>query len=344
MRILFVSDVYFPRVNGISTSIRTFAHALQAFGHAVHLVAPEYTAHVADEDWIRRMPARRSRLCPEDAVMRYGSVLERFARPAGSRYDIVHVHTPFVAHRLGLKLARLFDIPCIETCHTFPEDHLHHYLPWIPRGTARGIARLVSRHLYNRVDAVVVPSQPMRDILRHCGVTSRIEVIATGLPEQGFAEADGMAFRRKYRIPQERPLLLYVGRAAVEKNIGFLLRMAAELRTIQPDLLLVIASRGPEERNLHRLAAELNLKPNVLFIGDLDRDIELNACYCAADVFVFASRTETQGLVLLEAMAQGTPVVALAERGTRSILVDGEGALIAPEDERIFARKVHALL
>jgi 1,2-diacylglycerol 3-alpha-glucosyltransferase len=131
---------------------------------------------------------------------------------------------------------------------------------------------------------------------------------------------------------------------AFEKNIAFLVRMLTHLRQQQPDALLVIAGEGPAEDSLHAMSKQLGLQDNIQFIGYLDREKELNACYRAADVFVFSSKTETQGLVLLEAMAQGTPVVALAELGTKSILIEGEGALIAPEDEQVFAEKVRCLL
>lgn len=344
LKILFISDVYFPRVNGVSTSIRTFAYQLQELGHEVHLVAPDYGVATEDEAWIRRIPSRRIYFDPEDRLMKYGFALDQLMQLRSEQYDLVHIHTPFVAHYLGQKLAHLLDIPCVETYHTFFEDYLHHYLPWVPRGMARGIARFVSRRQCNGVDAIVAPSKPMLDVLRHYGVEARAEVIPTGLQAQSFADADGRAFREKFRIAPDRPVALYVGRVAFEKNIDFLLRMAVELRAMEPEMLLIIAGEGPAEQSLHQLAAQLDLQQNILFIGYLDRNTELNACYKAADVFVFSSKSETQGLVLIEAMAQGTPVVAIAELGTKSILIEGEGALIAPEDEVVFAEKVHRLL
>ena len=344
MKILFISDVYFPRVNGVSTSIRTFVYQLQELGHEVHLVAPDYGVATEDEAWIRRIPSRRIYFDPEDRLMKYGFALDQLMQLRSEQYDLVHIHTPFVAHYLGQKLAHLLDIPCVETYHTFFEDYLHHYLPWVPRGMARGIARFVSRRQCNGVDAIVAPSKPMLDVLRHYGVEVRAEVIPTGLQAQSFADADGRAFREKFRIAPDRPVALYVGRVAFEKNIDFLLRMAVELRAMEPEMLLIIAGEGPAEQSLHQLAAQLDLQQNILFIGYLDRNTELNACYKAADVFVFSSKSETQGLVLIEAMAQGTPVVAIAELGTKSILIEGEGALIAPEDEVVFAEKVYRLL
>ncbi|PKO25462.1 MAG: glycosyl transferase family 1 [Betaproteobacteria bacterium HGW-Betaproteobacteria-8] len=344
MKILFISDVYFPRVNGVSTSIRTFAGQLQELGHVVHLVAPDYGVATADEAWIRRIPARKIYFDPEDRLMRYGVALDHVMELRREKYDLIHIHTPFAAHYLGRKLAHLLDVPCVETYHTFFEDYLHHYLPWIPRRTARGIARFVSQRQCNEVDAIVAPSQPMLDVLRQYGVRAKAGVIPTGLQAQSFAAADGAAFREKYGIPLERPMILYVGRVAFEKNIPFLLRMAVELREMQPDVLLVVTGEGPAEQSLHQLAIELNLQNNIRFIGYLDRNTELNGCYKAADVFVFSSKSETQGLVIIEAMAQGTPVVAIAELGTKSILIEGEGALIAPEDELIFAERVNSLL
>ena len=344
MKILFISDVYFPRINGVSTSIRTFVEQMQGLGHEVHLIAPDYGVATQDESWIKRIPARSIYFDPEDKLMKYGEVLQRLPGLRRERYDIVHIHTPFVAHYVGLKLARELNVPCVETYHTFFEDYLHHYLPWIPKTIARGVARMISKRQCNAVDAIVAPSQPMLDVLRGYGVKVNAEVVPTGLQMHSFKSADGKAFRQKYEIPLERPMLLYVGRVAFEKNISFLLEMLKVLVQDVPDVLLVITGEGPAEASLHRLTQELGLTHNVKFIGYLNRELELNACYQAADVFVFSSKSETQGLVLLEAMAQGTPVVAIAELGTTSILVDGQGALIAPDDVAGFSDKVKHLL
>lgn len=344
MKILFVSDVYFPRINGVSTSIRTFVEQMQNLGHVVHLIAPDYGISTQDEAWIKRIPARSIYFDPEDKLMKYGEALQRLPELRQEGYDIVHVHTPFVAHYLGLKLARELNVPCVETYHTFFEDYLHHYLPWIPKAMARGMARLISKRQCNAVDAIVAPSQPMLDVLRGYGVKACSNVIPTGLQAHSFKAADGKAFRAKYGIAVDRPMLLYVGRVAFEKNINFLLDMTKVLIEQRPDVLLVVAGEGPAEASLHKLAKNLGLENNIKFIGYLDRHKALNACYQAADVFVFASKSETQGLVLLEAMAQGTPVVAIAELGTASILVEGQGALIAVDDTAQFAEKVYQLL
>lgn len=349
MKILFISDVYFPRINGVSTSIRTFVEQLQRLGHEVHLIAPDYAVATQDEamkneEWIKRIPARSIYFDPEDKLMKYGEAWKLLPELEQEKYDIIHVHTPFVAHYLGLKLAAKLNIPCIETYHTFFEDYLHHYLPWLPKSFARSTARAISKRQCNALDAIVAPSQPMLDVLRKYGVNVQAEVIPTGLQEHSFDLADGQAFRQKYGIPLDRPMLLYVGRVAFEKNIPFLLEMTKLLSKNRPDILLVVTGEGPAEASLHQLAKTLDIENNVKFIGYLNRETELNACYESADVFVFSSKSETQGLVLLEAMAQATPVVAIAELGTASILVEGKGALIAEDNTQHFAQRVEQLL
>ncbi|OQW68981.1 MAG: glycosyl transferase family 1 [Proteobacteria bacterium ST_bin12] len=344
MNILLISDVYFPRVNGVSTSIRTFTQQLQKMGHSVHLIAPDYGVTTEDEAWITRVAARSIYFDPEDKLMKYGEVLKLSRKLKAMQFDMLHIHTPFIAHYAGLKLAKTLNIPVIETYHTFFEDYLHHYLPWIPQFAARGLARMISKNQCNQVDAIVAPSQPMLDVLRSYGVNTLSEVIATGLLEHSFSPADGNAFKVKHGIALERPLLLYVGRVAHEKNIGFLLVMVKLLSEVMPEVLLVITGEGPAVPSLRASVKAHGIESNVQFIGYLNRETELNSCYKAADVFVFASKSETQGLVILEAMAQGTPVVAIAELGTASILIEGQGALIAPENESEFVQKVHSLL
>jgi glycosyltransferase involved in cell wall biosynthesis len=159
-----------------------------------------------------------------------------------------------------------------------------------------------------------------------------------------FSRGEGAAFRRRHGLAPGRLLLTYVGRVAHEKNIEFLLEMLTELRSALPDVLLVIAGEGPALPHLRRRARDLGIADAVLFVGYLSRDGELQDCYAAGDVFVFASRTETQGLVLLEALALGVPVVALPTLGTREIVLPRRGTCPAPDDPAGFAAVVAELM
>ena len=254
------------------------------------------------------------------------------------------MQTPFAAHYAGLRLARARNIPCIATYHTHFEEYLSCYVRFLPRATLRAAARRLARHQCNALDAVVVPSQPMAATLCGYGIDRPLHVIATGLPESQFVRGDGRRFRQTWGIAPERKLALFVGRTAFEKNIGFLLEMMAIARRQRPELMLVIAGEGPALATLRRQAAVLQLDDHVRFVGYLPREGGLRDCYAAADVFTFASQTETQGLVLLEAMAIGLPVLAIPALGAAEIILPRRGAVAAADTADAFAAQLVALI
>ena len=342
MRILMVSDVYFPRVNGVSTSIETFRHTLAAHGVAVELVVPRY-GDEADEAGIARVRGWPVPGDPEDRLPHWRTMHRRVLEAARG-CDLIHIQTPFVAHYAGLKAARTLGLPVLATYHTLFEEYVQHYAPFLPAGLLRGQARALSRRQCNALDAVVVPSIAMRERLQAYGVRTPLHILPTGIPLGQFASGDGAAFRRRHGIAPERPLALFVGRIAHEKNIGFLLDALPRARQACPQMLLLIAGEGPAQPELQQRVQREGLGDAVRFIGYLDRRQDLPACYAAADVFAFASRTETQGLVLLEAMAAGLPVVALAEMGTTDILGPGKGAVVPVAEPAAFGTALGRLL
>ncbi|WP_407276494.1 glycosyltransferase [Halothiobacillus sp. DCM-1] len=352
MHILMISDVYFPRINGVSTSIHSFRSELIRAGHRVTLICPEYPEahslaraqdHQDDED-ILRIPARTVLLDPEDRMMRFGVITGLIPILKARAIDLVHIHTPFVAHYAGIRLARSLGIPVVESYHTFFEEYLYNYIRWLPRNGLRFAARYFSRSQCNAVDALIAPSSPMRHALNRYGVTTEMYTIPTGLNLDAFLTPPTHDFRARLGLSAEQPLLLYVGRVALEKNIGFLLDMLPLVRAAHPSAVLVIAGEGPAESPLRAQVAERQLDDAVRFVGYMRRDGELQDAYRAADLFVFASRTETQGLVLLEALALGTPVVALGIMGTRDVLDETGGCRIPADNPTAFSQAVNTLL
>jgi glycosyltransferase involved in cell wall biosynthesis len=337
-----VSDVYFPRINGVSTSIETFRGALAAHGVAVSLVAPSY-GDDTPAPGVTRVPARRVLGDPEDRLAHYAK-LRRATLKAAADCDVIHIQTPFAAHYAGLHAARVLNKPVIATYHTLFEEYLQHYIPWLPAKMLRGLARRFSRGQCNALDAVIVPSSAMRARLREYGISRPLHVLPTGLPDSAFTPGDGAGFRARQGIAPARPVVLFVGRVAHEKNIRFLLETVALARRTLPNLLFLITGEGPARADLELQAAQLGLGDHVRFLGYMDRKRELPAAYAAADAFIFASRTETQGLVLLEAMAQGCPVVGLSIMGTADILEPRRGCRIAPDAPAGFADMLVELL
>jgi len=345
MRILMISDVYFPRINGVSTSIQTFRRGLHAAGHETILIAPEYPGAAPDtEPNILRVPSRGVPRDPEDRAMKLGAIRALRSQLEKLEPDLVHVQTPFIAHYQGTALARALRVPVIETYHTYFEEYLHHYVPLMPRAVMRFMARRFTVSQCNVLDALVVPSRAMEQALLDYGVECPMHIIPTGMEMDRFAGGDGQRFRAELGIAPGQPVLVHVGRIAHEKNIEFLFRMFEIVVRSKPGAVFVVAGEGPALTSCKAYVRTLGLAQQVRFVGYLSRERELLDCYRAGDLFVFSSKTETQGLVLLESLALGVPVVSTAHMGTADIVNPQRGAHVAPDDEAEFANTVVRLL
>jgi len=344
MRVLLISDVYFPRINGVSTSIQTILRGLPN-DHEACLIAPDYGIPWDDEGHdIIRITSHPTPGDHEDRVM-YGSEIRKLYRQLENKnFDAVHIHGFGIAFYEGMRLAKHLRLPVLSTYHTNFDEYLPHYVSFLPAAVTRFGCRQAAIWQCNAVDAVIVPSRAMASALKGYGVHSQLHVIPTGLDLDRFRHGIGARFRRRHGVASNRQILLFVGRVAREKNIGFLIRMLTEVVPFIPDVLLVIAGDGQDLDRCRKLALSLDLRRNVLFVGWLDRDSELMDCYAASNIFVFASRTETQGLSLLEAMAMGVPVISISCLGSEDILQSKCGAVVVPEDETHFATQTCKLL
>jgi glycosyltransferase involved in cell wall biosynthesis len=345
MRILMISDVYFPRINGVSTSIQTFRRGLHAAGHETILIAPEYPGAAPDtEPNILRVASRGVPRDPEDRAMKLGAIRALRSQLERLEPDLVHIQTPFIAHYQGTALARALRVPVIETYHTYFEEYLHHYVPLMPRAVMRFLARRFTVSQCNVLDTLVVPSRAMEQALLDYGVNCPMHIIPTGMEMDRFAGGDGQRFRAELGIAPGQPVLVHVGRIAHEKNIDFLFRMFEIVVRSKPGAVFVLAGEGPALASCKAYVRSLGLAQQVRFVGYLSRERELLDCYRSGDLFVFSSKTETQGLVLLESLALGVPVVSTAHMGTADIVNPQRGAHVAPDDEAEFANNVVRLL
>ena len=343
MKILFISDVFFPRVNGVSTSIQTFKEDLIKLGHTVHLICPLYR----DEKKITTITRIKSKSIffdPEDHLMSGKHLKKITPWIKKQKFDIIHSHTPFVAHFYAKKLSKILKIPFVETYHTSFEDYLHLYMPFLPESFARFLSRNIAKFICNHCDGLISQSEQMKDILVNYKIKKPIEIIPTGLHQRSFTQKDRYIFRNLNKIDENDNLLLFVGRVAHEKNIDFLLYAFEEILKYKENAKFLITGEGPALDHIKNLIKQLGLQKNVILTGYLDPECELLNCYATANLFIFASKTETQGLVLIEAMAQGLPIVALAENGTKSILVNNPGAIISKDNYEQFAQDCIRLL
>ncbi len=347
LRIGLFSESFQPVQNGVATALLTLTAGLRERGHRVCVFAPEHHNQTGPETGVMRFPSFVSSLNPEYPLaypfLPRLTLASHFRR---LRLDIVHTHTPFVMGLTGAKLAIRRSVPLVSTFHTLYSQYSH-YAPVLPESVTVGILEHYLLWYYNRVAEIICPSKVAADHLRALGVTQPISVIPTGIPlppAELISEAARQSERQQIGIGVDTPLLLYAGRLAKEKNIAHLLNVFAILRQSVPDAALAIAGGGPFQDELREMAEALPCGDAVRFLGPVPR-CRMDALYAAANVFCFPSPSETQGLVIGEARAAGTPCVTVNAGGAPETVCDGEdGFLVAPEDAAAFAFRLAQIL
>ncbi len=349
MKITFFSDSYRPYTSGVVISLETFKKELTALGHKTYLFVPSYPNYQDKEENIFRFKAIPAPTNPDFTIAlplswRAKSVIRNF------QPDIIHVHSPFMLGQLGARYARQLNVPLVFTFHTLYEEYVH-YVPLAPKITKK-TTRYFCRNFCNKCDLIIVPTAEIGKYLKGLGVTTPVKKVPTGINMEEFTvqSTNGSWLRKNYDIAAEERLLLFVGRLGQEKNLTFLLQAYKEVQEEFPATRLVLVGGGPEEKNLKYIANQLGMASKVVFTGALPKE-KVIECYYAADLFVFTSVTETQGLVLPEAKAAGLPIIALSAYGAAEMVVDGEdGFLITPkplkEKETLaeFAAKIKLVL
>ncbi|WP_439328931.1 glycosyltransferase family 4 protein [Desulfofundulus thermosubterraneus] len=339
LKIGVFTDSYRPYTSGVVRSIDTFTAELTKLGHDIYIFAPNYP-NCSREKRVFRFPSVPA---PTNRDFALAVPFSFRLKPTINQWqpDIIHVHSPFLLGRVGARYAHKLGIPLVFTFHTLYDQYVH-YVPFA-QGVTRELTRRFCRDFCNRCDLVVAPTGIIEEHLKKMGVRTKIKVIPTGINLEEFTQGDKNWLRREHGIKPEEKILLFVGRLGQEKNIGFLLSAFAELSRGNSNLKLVLVGGGPEEVNLKRQAAQLGIGQQVIFTGTLNRTEVIN-CYQGADLFVFASKTETQGLVLAEAKAAGLPVVAVKAFGTSEMVRDGEDGFLTPENKDLFVAKIKELI
>ncbi|MDP2182777.1 MAG: glycosyltransferase family 4 protein [Actinomycetota bacterium] len=339
MRIGFFTDTYTPQINGVVTSIRLFKRALEARGHEVYVFAPD-PEHDEDGEVTVRFPSMPFAFQPE---MRLASPFSMDALRLldAVDFDVVHSHDPFSIGLFGHRVARRHAIPYVHTYHTLYPEYVHYV--WETRLT-KSLARRLSREFCEACNTIIAPSTKIEQFLREWGVTVPIEVIATGVDIARYGAKDDSAvesLRTRLGLRDSDRVALFMGRLGREKSIETLIRAIWHSR--HSTTKLVIAGDGPDHAELARLARDLGLGKRVVFAGYLRGD-EAVAAYHAADVFAFASTSETQGLVIGEAMAAGLPVVAVEDLAVQDFVVHGATGFLVPGRPEDVARSLDNLL
>ncbi|BBO86683.1 glycosyl transferase (plasmid) [Desulfosarcina ovata subsp. sediminis] len=345
-RVAMFTNNYLPFIGGVPLSIDRLCRGLVQVGEAVKIFAPAYP-----EPWIDPQDGGVVR-CPALFNMRLAgfpvaNVLSRKIKAAFSAFecDLVHVHHPFWLGKKGMQLAKKHGLPVVFTYHTRLERYTH-YLPFPGTALKNLAAHLMIKRFANHCDAIITPTPSTEEYLRNLGVSALIETIPTGVGMEDYTcwtPQQVQALRSRYTAAEE-PLLISVSRMAREKNLDFLIDGLAKVKKrIRIPFKCLLVGEGPEKRRLMETVAALGLNEQVVFTGNmLPRDVA--RCYLAADLFVFASTSETQGMVLIEAMAGGCPVVAVRASGVYDVVRDGYNGMIVAESTESWSKAVATLL
>jgi 1,2-diacylglycerol 3-alpha-glucosyltransferase len=340
VRVALFTNNYVPFCGGVTISVETLRRGLEASQHEAWVFAPRFPGTPPDGDRVIRYPSVPAATYPEFALaIPYSPRIA--ARARRLEVDIVHAHHPFLLGPVARRLARRLGVPLVFTYHTRYEKYAH-YVPLSRALVERAAVRLSTRFA-NRCDAVLAPSALIRDELQARGVRAPITVVPTGVDLQQFRPGDRQEARRALGLPDTGLLLLYVGRLDREKSVERILLAFDRVAGTVPQAHLALVGQGTEAARLRAVAESALAAPRIMFLGARPHD-GLAPYYRAADAFVFASETETQGLVLAEAAACGTPAVAVSAPGCDEVVRDGETGLLTKSDTTALADAVISLL
>lgn len=338
MKIGFFTDSYLPSHDGVATSVETSAHELQRLGHEVSIIAPNQP-HQKDRKNVHRIISIRTLQKPEIWVGLDVPQPELF-KVASLEFDIIHGHSGGPISLLGLQLAKLHDIPFIETYHTLWKYYVHYFPLHLVNAW---MLQKVSKLWGNDCDALIAPSYKIKTELINYGVNAPIYVLPSGIPLQKYSIKQAEYLHEKLRIPKDKKIILTVGRLEPEKSLDFVIKVFAEFSQSRDNFVLCIVGEGREKQSLKELAQDLNVSDSIYFVGAIPFS-DMPLVYKDSYLFVFGSQTETQGMVIVESLATGVPVIAVQDSAIADAVQNGLNGFLVRKDVSTFADQLHTIV
>jgi hypothetical protein len=361
MKIVMFSDAYWPRVNGVTVSVDSYSRALVKEGHEVLIICSLYpeglsvpssffeNCETTDKLKIVRVPSMPALVTKEDRIAKFSKWHWVFKQVDIFNPDIIHINTEFVIANIGFLYGRAHNLPVIFTFHTMWEDYGPNYVPMFPSFIVKFFIRGAIKNVLNRSYRVIVPTPQIDEVVKKYSPRSKTFLLPTGIEVELFDhdKAESEIFRAemdsRYPLLKGKRILLFAGRIVKEKNLGFLLNILPNILDRFPDTILLFAGSGPDLDYYKAEAKKAALEERCIFMGYVERK-DLALIYAIADIFVFPSLTDTQGLVTLEAMLSGTPVVAIGALGTLMVMGGDNGGFMVKNDAAEFTGRILNLL
>ncbi|MFT7524990.1 MAG: 1,2-diacylglycerol 3-alpha-glucosyltransferase [Arenicella sp.] len=328
MNILMFTNTYSPHVGGVAASVDAFANIYRQRGHQVMVVAPEFEHMTEDEVNVIRISAIQNF---NGSDFSFVPPIPHFLDSEITLFepDIIHSHHPFLLGSLAMQVASTYTLPIFFTHHTMYEQYTH-YVPGDSE-TLKKFAIELATSYANTCDHVFTPSDSIKTTLQKREVITPMTVIPTGVKLDKFVGGSGSGFKSVVNIPDEAFVIGHLGRLAPEKNLAYLTEAVIKCMTDEANTYFLIVGKGSSEQVIRDLFNDAGLSDRLHFIGALTYP-EIVSAYKAMDIFVFCSQSETQGMVITEAMAAGTPVIALDAPGVREVVVDKENGCLLNSD------------
>ena len=339
MKIAMMTNNYKPFIGGVPISVERLAAGLREMGHQAVVFAPYYEEQEAEEDVVRFGVLFRRKSDGFSVPNSLDPEIER--RFKEEDFDLIHVHQPMMIGDTARYLSWKYHVPLVFTYHTRYEQYLH----YVGLSAFKGVMPFYLRRCMKSCDMVFAPTPLMKNYLEEVGIKSRVRVLPTGLLKGSYLPDEEKAkLLRRELAGEKKYLFCVVARLAKEKNLEFLLRSMKILKERRGgDFRLTLIGEGPEEKELKKLVKKLGLGDEILFAGKAPNQEIKNYCR-ASDAFLFTSLSETQGIVLLESMAAGTPVIAVKATGVRDVVVNGKNGYMTEASETEFAEKIMDVL
>ena len=341
MKIAFFTNNYLPNVYGVPMSVETFRKEFEKRGHTVFVFAPNYSDYQDTNKNIFRYPSLDIEI--------------KFRLPLGIPYsrkmdriiekldlDIIHSHHPNLLGSAAMKWAKKKNIPLIFTWHTLYDKYTN-FVPFLPAKLSAGWIIKKAVKYANQADRVIVPTQSIEPIIKNWGVVNKIFPVATGIDAKCFSGSDRKKIREKYQIKDDETVLLLVSRLTEEKNISFLFESVVEVLKKNPKTKFMLVGDGYLKGELEKETRKRNLDQQIIFAGLVEAE-EIKNYYAAGDIFVYASKSETQGMIITEAMYMSLPIVAVKATGIESLVENNVNGILTTEIEGEFADAVLKLV
>ena len=319
MKILITTDTYRPTINGVVTSIESLKKALDRLGHDVRILTFSDSFNSKQEDDIYYMGSLGAGKFYPDARMNKLFYNRFYEDIMDWKPDIVHSQTEFTMFIQAKKIAKDLDIPLLHTYHTIYEDYTHYFS--LNKKIGKELAKQFTKQIIKTTDGVVVPTNKIYNLLTEYNIHEDIYVAPTGINVHKLSECDDFDIRSGYKIPEDKHIVLFLGRIGKEKNITEILQYLENID--RDDIVFIIAGAGPFLAELKDICSNSKIRDRLIFTGMIDSS-KVGNFYSKADVFVSASTSETQGLTFIESMACSTPIICRHDDCLDGVLIEGK--------------------